>query len=106
MIWCGRRWRRLRTAFSIPWLLKPIRLISALSSGNRNRRGRGLPGCAFGVTVPISVNPNSEREQLFVHFGVLVEAGGDPDRILEPDAEHFPFQRRMSDGAESSQQHT
>ena len=48
----------------------------------------------------------SEREQLFVHFGVLVEAGGDPDRILEPDAEHFPFQRRMSDGAEGSQQHT
>ena len=29
---------------SLPWLLKPMRLISARSGFSRNRRGRGFPG--------------------------------------------------------------
>ena len=42
---------------STPWLLKPIRLISALCSFSLNSLGFGLPGCGFGVTVPTSTKP-------------------------------------------------
>jgi His/Glu/Gln/Arg/opine family amino acid ABC transporter permease subunit len=38
-------------------LLNPMRLISAPASGKRKMRGRGLPGCARGVTVPTSMKP-------------------------------------------------
>jgi hypothetical protein len=38
---------------SRPSLLKPMRLITALSCVRRNRRGRGLPAWARGVTVPL-----------------------------------------------------
>ena len=31
--------------------------MSASCSGKRKMRGRGFPGCAFAVTVPISTNP-------------------------------------------------
>src|SRR3569833_1435423 len=40
-----------------PWLMNPIRMLSARSLGRRNSRGRGLPGCARAVTVPISTKP-------------------------------------------------
>src|SRR6478736_4989118 len=40
-----------------PWLLNPIRLSSARSSGSRNIRGGALPGCACAVTVPTSAYP-------------------------------------------------
>ena len=47
----------------------------------RNSRGRGLPGCGRGVTVPTSMKPKpSARKGIDVH-GVLVEAGGEADRI-------------------------
>src|SRR6185312_10319908 len=52
--------RRVTTAGSPP-LLKPRRLTSAASSPRRNRRGRGLPGCGRGVTVPISTKPKPKR---------------------------------------------
>ena len=32
--------------------------MTALSSGRWNTRGRGLPGCGFGVTLPISTQAN------------------------------------------------
>ena len=49
-----RRARRLSATTSAPLLLKPMRFKIALSSGKRNKRGVGLPGWDFGVTVPIS----------------------------------------------------
>ena len=44
-------------------------------------RGRGLPGCGSGVTVPISAKPQPSAEHGVRHARVLVEAGGDADRI-------------------------
>ena len=44
-------------SLSTPSLLKPIRLIIALASGIRNKRGFGLPDCGRGVIVPISMKP-------------------------------------------------
>ena len=38
-----------------------MRLISACACGRRNRRGRGLPGCGRGVTVPTSMKPKPSR---------------------------------------------
>ena len=46
-----------RASSPAPWLLNPIRLSSARSSGSRNIRGCGLPGCACAVTVPTSAYP-------------------------------------------------
>ena len=51
-----RRARRAR-ARSKPSLLKPNRLMTAASSGRRNRRGRALPSCGRGVSVPTSTKP-------------------------------------------------
>jgi len=47
----------LATNASRPTLLKPKRLISALARTSRNSRGRGLPACGRGVTVPTSMKP-------------------------------------------------
>src|SRR6185312_5071075 len=44
-----------------PPLLNPRRLISAASSPRRKRRGRGLPSCGRGVTVPTSTKPKPKR---------------------------------------------
>ena len=51
---------RASTAAS-PSLLKPKRLITASSASRRNSRGRGLPGCGSGVTVPTSTKPKPTR---------------------------------------------
>ena len=45
-------------AAAAPWLLKPIRLTSARSTGSRISRGFGLPGCGSAVNVPTSTNAN------------------------------------------------
>ena len=42
---------------SIPWLLKPKLFIKDSCFSNRCSLGLGLPGCAFGVTVPTSIKP-------------------------------------------------
>ena len=58
------RWLRAasrRSTTSPPSLLKPMRLITASSRSSRNSRGRGLPVCGFGVTVPISTKPKPSR---------------------------------------------
>ena len=68
-----------RPSRAAPWLLKPMRLMSAWCSGRRNRRGGGLPGWARGVTVPTSTQPKPRREQPDHRLGVLVEAGGQAD---------------------------
>ena len=46
---------------SAPSLLKPMRLITPSSRSSRNSRGRGLPACGFGVTVPTSTKPKPSR---------------------------------------------
>ena len=38
-----------------------MRLMTAWSSGSRNSRGRGLPACGSGVTVPVSTKPKPSR---------------------------------------------
>ena len=38
-----------------------MRLITAWSGSRRNSRGRGLPACGRGVTVPVSTKPNPSR---------------------------------------------
>ena len=38
-----------------------MRLITAASAVSRNSRGRGLPDCGRGVTVPVSTKPNPRR---------------------------------------------
>ena len=53
----GRRRLIFSANFAAPQLLKPARLINARSRGKRNRRGRGLPGCASLVTEPTSMKP-------------------------------------------------
>ena len=43
---------------SAPKLLKPSRLIKALSSSNLKTLGFWFPYCDLGVVVPTSTNPN------------------------------------------------
>ena len=40
-----------------------MRLITARSCARRNSRGRGLPACGRGVTVPVSMKPEAETHQ-------------------------------------------
>src|SRR3954468_8514606 len=49
--------RTLRMNASTPTLLKPKRLMIAWRLSRRKRRGRALPGCGRGVTVPTSRKP-------------------------------------------------
>ena len=64
-----------------------MRLISACSRRRRNRRGRGLPACGRGVTVPISTKLKPSGEQARDRLGILVEAGGQPERMRELEAQ-------------------
>ncbi len=76
----ARRAASRRATTSAPSLLKPIRLTTARSAGSRNSRGCGLPGCGSPVTVPISTWPKPSARQRVDADGVLVEAGGQPER--------------------------
>src|SRR5690606_9118231 len=58
---CRRQLSRRAAAASKPWLLKPMRLITARSPVRRKRRGFGLPGCGRGVTLPTSTRPKPSR---------------------------------------------
>ena len=49
-------------------LLNPILLIIPESSVNLNNLGLGFPSCAFGVKVPISINPNPKQESSSINF--------------------------------------
>ena len=64
-----------------------MRLITARSGASRNSRGRGLPACGRGVTVPVSMKPKPRRNSACDRHGVLVEPGGQADRIREPPAQ-------------------
>ena len=48
---------------------------------SRNTRGRGLPSCGRGVTVPISAKPNPMPSTAPAHARILVEARGDAERV-------------------------
>ena len=69
-----------------------MRLITAWSGSRRNSRGRGLPACGRGVTVPVSTKPKPRRISAATADGVLVEPGGQADRIGEPPAQRVDRQ--------------
>ena len=73
--------------------------MTAWSGSRRNSRGRGLPGCGSGVTVPISTKPKPRPQQRVGHLGVLVEARRDADRIGEVEAEGPHRQPRIAGAA-------
>ena len=68
----------LEAIFSTPSLLKPILLITALSSNNLNNRFLGFPSCGFGVTVPISIKPNPKLENSLINFAFLSRPAARP----------------------------
>ena len=69
------------------------RLVERQAEKPRPRIARlslGRDGPHFGKT-------EAQRQQLVVYLGVLVESGGDADRVREFDAEHLALERRMPD---------
>ena len=58
-----------------------MRLITPRSSARRNRRGRGLPSCGLGRDAADLDQAEAQPEQRVRHLGILVEAGGEADRI-------------------------
>src|SRR6266568_185629 len=60
---CGPSCRNRSASACAPWLLNPIRLISAPLAGSRYRRGRGFPACGCQVTVPTSTCPKPNAAQ-------------------------------------------
>src|SRR6185437_4552403 len=61
-----------------PSLLKPRRLITARSASRRKIRGRGLPACARGVTVPTSTKPKPRRSSASGTTAFLSKPGATP----------------------------
>ena len=66
------------TASSTPSLLKPIRLIMAWSSLRRNNLFLGFPACPFGVSVPISINPNPKLDNCLYKTAFLSKPAARP----------------------------
>ena len=60
----------------------------AFACGRRNMRGRGLPGCARGVTVPTSMKPKPSAARPVDARAVLVEPRRKPNRVAERQAHH------------------
>ena len=75
-----------RRSAATPSLLKPKRLMTARSSVRRKSRGRGLPGCGSGVAAPTSTKPKPARPSGATARGVLVEAGGETERVRQVEA--------------------
>ena len=73
---------RFSTIFAKPSLLKPILLIIPPSSINLKRRFFGLPDCAFGVTVPISTNPNPKSANSLNSTAFLSKPAAKPTGFL------------------------
>ena len=59
-------------------LLNPMRLINPASIGKRNIRGFGLPSCANGVMVPISMKPNPKFESSLYNLASLSKPAAKP----------------------------
>ena len=59
-------------------------------------RGLGLPGCASAVTVPTSTKPKPSASSDDDAGGVLVEAGGEPERAGQLASECVDAQRRVA----------
>ncbi len=86
------RWPRKASS---PSLLKPSRLISASAWGRRNMRGLGLPGCAFGVTVPTSTKPKPMAPRPSMQRAFLSRPGGQAHAVGERQAgQRRPDRRR------------
>ena len=61
--------------------MKPSRLIERPVLVEAEESRAGLPGCGRGVTVPISTKPKPSRSIASGDPRVLVEPGGDADRV-------------------------
>ncbi len=83
----SQRWAASRRATtSAPSLLKPIRLITARSSGRRNSRGVGFPGWPSPVTVPISTWPKPSAASASTPTAFLSKPGSQPQHVRERQA--------------------
>ena len=91
-----RRASRDSTAAN-PWLLKPKRLITASSAVRRNRRGRGLPGCGSGVTVPTSVKPKPSESAASTASPFLSKPAARPIGLGKSRPNAFTARRGSSD---------
>lgn len=78
--------RRARTR-STPTPGNPSRFMSPESSMSRNMRGRGLPGCGSGVTVPASTNPHPIAANAPGAWASLSRPAGQSNRVREPQSE-------------------
>ena len=89
---------RRRATASWPSLLKPRRLMIARCSaaGRGAARIAGLRPRRHGADLD---EAEAEREQRVGHLAVLVEAGGEPDRIGEIEAEKLPPEPRIAPAA-------
>ena len=63
---------------SMPSLLKPKRLIAALSSVSRKSRGLGLPGCGSGVAAPTSIKPKPDAKRPLTACAFLSKPAASP----------------------------
>ena len=79
----------------MPPLLKPMRLITASSSTRRNRRGRGLPGCGRGVTVPSSAKPKPSRPQAAGAAASLSKPAASPIGVGKAQPQHGAREARV-----------
>src|SRR5688572_33095553 len=68
---------------STPSLLKPMRLMRALSLGRRNRRGLSFPACGRGVTVPISIKPKPSASSSRRYLAFLSKPAPRPTGFLK-----------------------
>ena len=67
--------------------------MTASCSGRRNMRGFGLPGCGARRRRADLDEAETERGERVDVRAVLVETGGESDRIVEAQAEHVDRQR-------------
>ena len=58
-----------------------MRLIKACACGRRNIRGLGLPGCARGVTVPISMKPKPSAASPSIYVPSLSKPAANPTAL-------------------------
>ncbi len=70
-----------------------MRLINPSSSVMRNKRGLGLPICGFGVSVPISINPNPKLANSLNHRASLSNPAAKPTGFLKVNPNSFRSKR-------------
>ena len=77
--------------------------IILLTDGQAEQTGTWISRLRFRCDGSDLRKSESQREQLFIDLGILVESGCDSNRISEPDTENLAFQRGMANGKHPSQ---